>query len=385
MGEISSQHQLSPSSWNRFEECPRKYWLSRQRLPRKASMPASLGNVIHNSMEEICNLDFEGEDDSEVGWLSKVMKKTVDKHWAIEKENFLNTPRRPNWKSQSIGKAREGLVGALNLLFSKTKFEGKKFSEISIKDWNEIKSIVLSNEESLISNDGRLIGRLDLLIDDLDEDGNSKGWIVADLKTGKPPNSILNEKVTRQLLFYRDLLKETKPNHPSVSAEGWYSSNQKIYSTEGDFVLDDAILAWNEMKLTIHPPESTPSEESCGFCEFKAWCPDWWISRDMGHLSDKNIFRDEVVKIIKFDDLTGAARFERQIPVGKRGELTSSNISFGALIKGRALSQIKALISSDFEGAVFLGSARSQGQIIHLGDWSEVLPWSPLLESKREV
>ena len=167
MVEISSQHQLSPSSWNRFEECPRKYWLSRQRLPRKASMPASLGNVIHNSMEEICNLDFEGEDDSEVGWLSRVMKKTVDKHWAIEKENFLNTPRRPNWKSQSIGKAREGLVGALNLLFSKTKFEGKKFSEISIKDWNEIKSIVLSNEESLISNDGRLIGRLDLLIDDL--------------------------------------------------------------------------------------------------------------------------------------------------------------------------------------------------------------------------
>ena len=154
-------------------------------------MPASLGNVIHNSMEEICNLDFEGEDDSEVGWLSKVMKKTVDKHWATEKEIFLNTPRRPNWKSQSIGKAREGLVGALNLLFSKTRFEGKNFSEISIKDWNEIKSIVLSNEESLISNDGRLIGRLDLLIDDLDEDGNSKGWIVADLKTGKPPNSCL--------------------------------------------------------------------------------------------------------------------------------------------------------------------------------------------------
>ena len=69
----------------------------------------------------------------------------------------------------------------------------------------------------------------------------------------------------------------------------------------------------------------------------------------------------------------------------KQGELISSDISFGALIKGRALSQIKALISSDFEGAIFLGSVRSQGKIIHLGDWSEVLPWSPLLESKRKV
>ena len=28
MADIHSEHQLSPSSWNRFEECPRKYWLS---------------------------------------------------------------------------------------------------------------------------------------------------------------------------------------------------------------------------------------------------------------------------------------------------------------------------------------------------------------------
>ncbi len=383
MAEISEEYQLSPSSWNRFEECPRKYWLSRQRLPRKASMAASLGNVIHNSMEEICNLDFEDYDDSKVGWLYNLMKETIDKHWSLEKEIFLNTPRRPSWKSQSIGKAREGLVGALNILFSKTRHAGKKFSEISVKDWKEIKSIILSNEESLISNDGRLIGRLDLLIDNLDEDGNSRGWIVADLKTGKPPNSKLNEKVTRQLLFYRDLLKETKPNHPKVSAEGWYSSNQKIYSTDGEFVLNDAILAWNQMKLTKAPPVSTPSEDACGFCEFKAWCPDWWISRDRGHLSDRNTFRDEVVKIVKFDESSGAARFERQSPVGSEGELTSSEISFGAFIKGRALIQLKEIFSSDYEGALFLGSVRSQGQIIHLGDWSEILPWSPLLESIR--
>lgn len=384
MADIHSEHQLSPSSWNRFEECPRKYWLSRQKLPKKASMAASLGNVIHNSMEEICNLNFNDLNDFEVGWLPKIMKDTIDKHWSIEKEIFLNTPRRPNWKSQSISKAREGLVGALNILFSKTNHNGKKFSEISVKDWKEIKSIVLSNEESLMSKDGKLIGRLDLLIDDLDDQGESKGWIVADLKTGKPPSSGLNKNVTRQLLFYRDLLKETKPNHPKVSAEGWYSANQKIYSAEGDFVLDDAINAWNEMHLTIDPPKSTPSEESCGFCEFKAWCPDWWVSRDLGFLSDKNTFRDEVVKIIKFDEFSGAALFERQTPVGLEGELTRSETSFGALIKGRALIQIKNIISTDFESPIFLGSARSQGQIIHLGDWSEILPWYPILKSIRE-
>ena len=76
-------------------------------------------------------------------------------------------------------------------------------------------------------------------------------------------------------------------------------------------------------------------------------------------------------------------RFERQSPVGSEGELTSSEISFGAFIKGRALIQLKEIFSSDYEGALFLGSVRSQGQIIHLGDWSEILPWSPLLESIR--
>ena len=40
------------------------------------------------------------------------------------------------------------------------------------------------------------------------------------------------------------------------------------------------------------------------------------MSRDLGFLSDKNTFRDEVVKIIKFDEFSGAALFERQTPVG---------------------------------------------------------------------
>ena len=63
------QHQLSPSSWNRYEECPRKYWLSKQGLPRKAGMAASVGTAIHNSVEDLCNLDLDGRDDAETGCL----------------------------------------------------------------------------------------------------------------------------------------------------------------------------------------------------------------------------------------------------------------------------------------------------------------------------
>ncbi|MBV43373.1 MAG: hypothetical protein CMA54_01130 [Euryarchaeota archaeon] len=117
--EGSRAHQLSPSSWNRFEECPRKYWLSRKGLPRKASMPASLGTAIHNSVEDLCNLDLSGRNDDEAGWFPPPAKTVLDRHWQVERDIFLETPRHPRWKSELITKAHDGLVGALNILFSK--------------------------------------------------------------------------------------------------------------------------------------------------------------------------------------------------------------------------------------------------------------------------
>ena len=383
MEETLPSHQLSPSSWNRFEECPRKYWLSRQRLPRKASMPASLGNAVHNSVEDICNFDITNRGNFETDWLTKSMKEILDKHWAIEKKIFLETPRRPRWKPHLISKAREGLIGALNILFNKCKIDNKKFSEVSIGDWKKIQSLLLLNEGTLVSKDGKLIGRLDLLVDDIDSNGHSKGWIVADLKTGKPPKETLNQRVVRQLLFYRDLLKETTPDHPSVTAEGWYSSNQEVYSADGESVLDDARKAWDMMKLTPEPFLGTPNSEVCGFCEYKAWCPEWWVARSEGILSDSTMFRDEVVRLIRFDNDSGAALFERQSPIGIDGEVIESEIRFGGFLKDRAFEQMSELISSDYQGPIFLGSIRAEGKIIHLGDWSEVLKWSPLLKSTR--
>ena len=124
-------HQLSPSSWNRYEECPRKYWLSRQGLPRKASMPAALGNAVHNSVEDLCNLDLAGREDDESDWLPATAKAVLDRHWQIEKDNFLETPRHPRWKEEQITKAHDGLIGALNILFSKSNVEVQNLSEVT--------------------------------------------------------------------------------------------------------------------------------------------------------------------------------------------------------------------------------------------------------------
>ena len=142
----------------------------------------------------------------------------LDRHWKIEKDGFMATPRHPRWKDELITQAHDGLVGALNILCSKSLLPQTKLSELTISDWKYVQSIVLANEGTLVSECGRLMGRLDLLVADLDENGQSKGWIVADLKTGRPPIGGLDPKVSRQLRFYRDLLKRNNPDHPPIRA-----------------------------------------------------------------------------------------------------------------------------------------------------------------------
>ena len=381
MNEGFVAHQLSPSSWSRYEDCPRKYWLSRQRLPRKASMPASMGTAVHNSVEDLCNLDIEGRESDETGWLPPTAKAILDRHWQIEKDIFMETPRHPRWKDEIITKAHDGLVGALNILFSKSGIEKVSLSEVTIEMWTQVQSIVLANEGTLVSECGRLMGRLDLLVADIDENGKSIGWIVADLKTGRPPKVSLNEMVSRQLRFYRDLLKENNPDHPPLHAEGWYSSNQTIHRAEGPSVLEDAFEAWEGMRYSETPFDGTPDSTACGFCEWKAWCPTWWVARREGTLPPGGIFRDEVVNIIRFDSDSGATLFERAPPIGEEGEVGRSENKFGALLRDQALSQMRELVDSGYQGPIYLGSAKADGKVMHLGDWSEILPWTPLNKS----
>ena len=79
-------HTLSPSAWNRFETCPRMYWLSRQRLPRKAGMAASLGTAVHASIEDLLQVDIAGRKSGETHWLPEMAEKFLKQRWEEEKE-----------------------------------------------------------------------------------------------------------------------------------------------------------------------------------------------------------------------------------------------------------------------------------------------------------
>ena len=92
------------------------YWLSRQRLPRKAGMAASLGTAVHASIEDLLNMDLEGRDGGETGWLPLTAEGFLKTRWDEEKEVFMATPRRPDWKDAKWSEAKKQQRGGIVLL-----------------------------------------------------------------------------------------------------------------------------------------------------------------------------------------------------------------------------------------------------------------------------
>jgi hypothetical protein len=72
-------------------------------------------------------------------------------------------------------------------------------------------------------------------------------------------------------------------------------------------------------------------------------------------------------------------------PKDEVGGIIPSGRTIGVICKGQALDQMRDVMNSDHRGAVFLGSIRTNAKPWAMGDWSEVLPWAPLLESIRKA
>ena len=63
-------------------------------------MAASVGTVVHNSVEDLCNLDLQSMSEGESDWLPGMAKDVLDGHWRAEKQKFNNTPRHPRRTNQ---------------------------------------------------------------------------------------------------------------------------------------------------------------------------------------------------------------------------------------------------------------------------------------------
>ena len=381
--EAKRQFSLSPSAWNRWETCPRQYWLSRQRLPRKTGMAAALGTAVHASIEDLIALDLSNKESAESGWLPQAMEEVLQSRWQEEKESFHATPRHPDWKENKIGNARKQQRGGVELLLRHAGAPALEPRVVSVALWRRVQSLVIACEGELRTNDGRLMGRLDLLLADVDSSGRVTSWKVADLKTGRTPDGELYDTVQRQLLLYRDILLSNNVDHPPVVAEGWYTDGPKVYTAEGEPVIQQAYDAWEKMHVTSEPMKPTISEETCGgFCDWKAWCPHWWSWRNENGSLHSGDFADAVVLIENFEE-SGAAVIELCEPADNQGKALPTGIAIAATFDGKAKERMTSLLNEGHQGPVFLGSVMTSGRAWRVGGWCDVLPWSPIPDTPQ--
>ncbi len=372
-------HTLSPSAWNRFETCPRQYWLSRQKLPRKAGMAASLGTIVHASVEDLLQMDLSGRDNSEIGWLGPIAEKFLRTRWEEEKQIFHKTPRRPKWKEEDFPKAKRQQRGAIRMLLRFIGSPEIANNKVSIAHWRKLHSRVIAVEGELRTSDDRLMGRLDMLLADVDESGNLRSWVVADLKTGRvPEGGVLKPEVHRQLLLYRDILDSNNQNAPPIRAEGWYTDDAGIYTAEGDSVMADALKAWEATKPSDVPLEATPGEKSCGgFCDWKAWCPHWWNWRAEGGGSNSD-FKDIVVLLHHYDSVSGGGVAEMCEPADEAGRVLPTGLQMTINFDNRGKEALEELLEKGHKGPIFVGSAMMKRGSCRVGHWCDVLAWSPI-------
>jgi len=372
-------HQLSPSAWNRYETCPRMHWLSRQRLPRKAGMAASLGTAVHASIEDLLNLDLESRAPEETGWLLNTAAERLKARWEEEKAVFLSTPRRPAWAEKKWPDAVKQQRNGITMLLDHIGQRQHPHDEVTVGLWRRLQAQTLAVEGELVTNDGRLMGRLDLLLADVDEAGRTTGWLVADLKTGRPPKDALKPEVNRQLRMYRDILLANNPEAPPVRTEGWYTQSTGKHAAEGPSVLEDAYAAWQATQPTDVPADATPGPDSCGgFCDWKAWCSHWWWWRHESGTLHREDFADTVVLLHELDPSTGAAVLEPCEPLDASGRAIPTGQHVAARFDGRGLEVVQTLLTEGHQGPMFLGSVMMNRQVWRIGPWCDVLPWSPV-------
>ena len=342
-------------------------------------MAASLGTAVHASVEDLLQIDLSSRDDKTTRWLPEVAEIFLKKRWEEEKQIFFATPRRPMWKEKEYDKAKRMQRGALKMLLEFIGEPKMTPLNVTVGLWKKLQSQTIAVEGELRTSDNKLMGRLDMLFAELDDKGEVKSWIVADLKTGRAPKTELKEDVRRQLLLYRDILQSNNLDSPPIITEGWYTENSTRYLAEGEPVIDDAKRAWELTKVTEKPMEATPGQKSCGgFCDWKAWCPHWWNWRLENGTLGVDDFSDSVILLHHFDETNGSGIAEICEPGNENGRAVPTGLQVPISFDGRGKEALQELLSTGHQGPIFIGSAMTNRETWRVGHWCDVLAWSPI-------
>lgn len=266
--------RLSPSSFETLRACPLRLAFATQ---SEGGSPVSgdrqrIGQICHDVLESLAR---DGELRSE-SWSD-----------ALE-SRFLALLARDERETQTV------LRGSRLALARLRKVAARMADILQQLPPN---AQVLTEEE-LTAADGRLFGRLDLII------RSPTQHVIIDYKTGsflEPGTDQLKASYERQLMLYACLEAEASGSWPQKALLVPFGAEPVTLSIDPAACerLSQEVLAtldqWQTWVNDAPPASATP--QTCGWCPFAARCPEFWAACSPDWADELIAMRGDVVSV----------------------------------------------------------------------------------------
>jgi putative RecB family exonuclease len=247
--------QLSPSSIGSFRTCPLAWRLDYlERLERVPSLDANIGTFVHSVAEALCSLPSHRRTIDEA-------RTAATAAWALHVED-------EEWRSLQVAPARVPQV----------KWRAWR----AVQRWFVLEdpgAVRVAGTERWVHGE---VGGIAMrgIVDRLDVDPRTGGFVVTDYKTGKMPGSAYQDERLFGVWVYAHLVAQEDASRPVTRVRHLYLGERP-----GEVVRDvtsDALATTAEVVTATHREMTeacatgvfeTREGPLCDWCSFKASCP----------------------------------------------------------------------------------------------------------------
>jgi putative RecB family exonuclease len=247
--------QLSPSSISSFRTCPLAWRLDYvERLERTPSLDANIGTFVHSVAEALCGLPAS--------------RRTLDEARAAATAAWAHHVEDEEWQALQIPADR----------IPQVKWRAWR----AVQRWFRLEdpgAVTVAGCELWVHGE---VGGVAMrgIVDRLDVDDATGGFVVTDYKTGKMPMSSYQEERLFGVWVYAHLVADEHRARPVTKVRHLYLGERP-----GEVVRDvtpDALAATAEVVASTHQEMlqacatgqfETRESVLCGWCSFKASCP----------------------------------------------------------------------------------------------------------------
>lgn len=246
---------LSPSSISSFRTCPLAWRLDYiERLERTPSLDANLGTFVHSVAESLCALP--------------PARRTIDEARAAATAAWARHIEDEEWLALRV--------------------HVERIPQIKWRAWRAVQRWFRLEDPGAVTVAGcelwvhGAVGGVAMrgIVDRLDIDEDTGGFVVTDYKTGKMPTSAYQEERLFGVWVYAHLVAEEHTSRPVTKVRHLYLGERP-----GEIVRDvtpDALATTAEVVASTHHEMLTACASGefetregvlCGWCSFKASCP----------------------------------------------------------------------------------------------------------------